>query len=411
MGDLVLAPHPAEIWARFTENRAALLAVRDAVLASARAGDRPALERELGRWRLMTARGDALLKDFAGYHLRFLDRTVAELQERRVRALRTTIAGALLGLAAAAALTFAFGRAVVGPIIGAARAAERIADTGRQATVGGADRKDEIGVLARSFNRMTEQLLAANAKLEASDRNKNEFLGMLSHELRNPLAPLRNSLHILDRVDPASPSAARARDIMKRQLGHLTRLVDDLLDVTRIARGKIELRCGRVDLGELVRRSAEDHAALARDRGQELHVEAPAAGALLIEGDETRLAQVVGNLLHNATKFTPAGGRITVTACADGGAAEVRVRDTGQGIEAQLLARVFEPFTQAKQTLARTEGGLGLGLSLVKGIVELHGGTVAADSEGHGRGAEFVIRLPLGSPAREGDPGSSALQA
>jgi signal transduction histidine kinase len=405
---LALAPRAAEIWALFQENRTALVATRDDVVAAAARGDARALGRELSRWRLMTVRSDALLKDFVGYHLRLLDRTMAELQVRRVQALRTTIAGGLVGLLVAAALALAFGRAVVRPIVGVARAAERIADTGRPSEVAGADRDDEIGTLARSFNRMTEQLFGANARLAEADRAKDDFLAMLSHELRNPLAPLRTSLYLLDRVDPASPAVARAHEVMRRQVAHLARLVDDLLDGTRIARGKIELRVGPLDLGELARRCAEDHAVLMRDRALAFAVEMPPPGALWVDGDETRLAQVIGNLLHNAAKFTPAGGRVELVVRA-GDAAEIRVRDTGVGIPPQLLPHVFEPFTQAKQGLARSDGGLGLGLALVKGIVELHGGTVSAGSDGAGRGADVVVRLPK-VPARDpagatGSPG------
>jgi signal transduction histidine kinase len=405
---LPLAPRAAAIWRHFEETRASLDAVRADVVSSARRGDGRALALDLARWRLMTARSDALLKDFAGYHLRSLDRTVAGLQEGRERALRATVVAALLGLLAAAALAAAVSRAVVRPIVAVSRAAQRIADTGRLARVDGGGRDDEIGTLARSFDRMTERLFAANADLAELDRRKDDFLGVLSHELRNPLAPLRSSLFILDRADPGSDAAARAKAVMNRQLAHLTRLVDDLLDVTRIARGKIELRRAPVDLGELVRRCAEDHSAILHERGHEFRLHAPPPGALRVDGDETRLAQVLGNLLVNAAKFTPQGGRIALTTTARGGAAEIRVEDSGAGIDAQLLPHVFEPFMQGKQDLARSEGGLGLGLSLVKGIVELHGGTVAAHSRGPGLGSAFVVRLPLAAarPERSGAAGT-----
>ncbi|HET8539843.1 MAG TPA: ATP-binding protein [Anaeromyxobacter sp.] len=392
---LELAPRPAAIWRQFKENRASLQAIRDAALATARKGNAPGVALRLDEWRLMTTRSDALLKDFAGYHLRLLDRTVAELQEGRMRALRATVVAAVLGLLVAVVLAVAVSRAVVRPIVGVAQAAQHIADTGRLSPVTGGDRDDEIGTLARSFNQMTERLFAANARLEDADRRKDDFLGMLSHELRNPLAPLRNSLYILDHSEPGSPASERARAVMNRQVTHLTRLVDDLLDVTRIARGKIELRRARIDLADLVRRCGEDHAVLIRERGHDFCVDVPHEVALPVDGDGTRLAQVIGNLLVNAAKFTPHGGKITLSARRAGEVAELRVRDTGRGIDPELLPLVFEPFTQAKQSLARPEGGLGLGLSLVRGIVDLHGGSVEAHSAGRGLGAEVVVRLPL----------------
>jgi PAS domain S-box-containing protein len=250
-------------------------------------------------------------------------------------------------------------------------------------------------------------LRSANEQLRDADRRKDEFLGMLSHELRNPLAPIANALYILDRADANGPQARRAREVANRQVAHLTRLVDDLLDVTRIVRGRIELRCAELDLAALVRRTAEDHRALMQERGLELAVEAP-PGPVLVNGDETRLAQVLGNLLHNSAKFTPSGGRVALTVAIEGGAAVIRVRDTGAGIEPALLDSVFEPFTQAQQTLARSEGGLGLGLALVKGLVASHGGEVTAASEGPARGAEVVVKLPLGARAAGARPATEA---
>jgi signal transduction histidine kinase len=237
-------------------------------------------------------------------------------------------------------------------------------------------------------------LREAVERLREADRRKDEFLGMLSHELRNPLAPIRHALYVLQHAEPGAPQARRAREIANRQVTHLARLVDDLLDVTRVARGKIELRRAEVDLAALARRTAEDHRALMAERGLELAVDV-APGPLVVSGDATRLAQVLGNLLSNAAKFTPAGGRVTLTVRAEGAAAAVDVHDTGVGIEPALLAAVFDPFTQAEQTLARSEGGLGLGLALVRGLVELHGGEVAAESAGSGRGARFRVTLPL----------------
>jgi PAS domain S-box-containing protein len=257
--------------------------------------------------------------------------------------------------------------------------------------------------------RVTEALQRANDALRDADRRKDDFLGMLSHELRNPLAPIKNSLYILARAEPAGDLARRATDVIGRQVAHLTRLVDDLLDVTRIARGKVELRLGDVDLAALARRAADDYRPLMASRGIDLTVEVP-GGPVRVTGDEVRLAQALGNLLSNAAKFTPAGGRVTLSLEAQERRAILRVRDTGPGIPAEVLPMIFEPFTQAKQTLARSEGGLGLGLALVKGLVTLHGGEIAAASPGAGQGTEFIVSLPaagaLAGRAREQPAGT-----
>jgi len=230
-------------------------------------------------------------------------------------------------------------------------------------------------------------------ELRLASRSKDEFLGLLSHELRNPLAPISNSLFILEHAEPAGQQAHRAMEVIGRQVGHLTRLVDDLLEVTRITRGKVQLRRMRIDVCELVRRTGEDHRDLLKKRGLDFTVETPRQ-PVWVDGDETRLAQVIGNLLHNAAKFTPTGGWVTLSAIPLDAAVEIHVADSGSGIAPAIIEHVFEPFVQAEQTLARTEGGLGLGLALVKGLAELHGGSAEARSGGEGRGSEFIVRLP-----------------
>jgi two-component system CheB/CheR fusion protein len=230
----------------------------------------------------------------------------------------------------------------------------------------------------------------AESELREEHRKKDEFLAMLSHELRNPLAAIRSSVHVLDRARPGSPPAQRAYGIIDRQVGQLTRLVDDLLDLTRIARGKLRLQREPVELGGIVRRTVDDLRDMAEARGNLIEL-TPGPEPLWVDGDAARLAQIVGNLLHNAAKFTQ-GGRITVALGHDRDEVTLHVRDTGAGISAEDLPRVFAPFVQLDG--ADASGGLGIGLALVKGIVELHGGSVAAASEGRGRGAEFCIRLP-----------------
>jgi PAS domain S-box-containing protein len=256
---------------------------------------------------------------------------------------------------------------------------------------------DAAGRVVRWFGTATDidaQKQAEEALREA-DRRKTEFLGMLSHELRNPLAPIRNSLYVIDRVPPAGPQARRAHEVIGRQVAHMSRLVDDLLDVTRISRGKIRLQREPVDLCVIVRRAAEDHRSLFATAGLDLEI-AECSGPLPAFGDPTRIAQVVGNLLANAVKFTPRGGHVRLSLNREGpGSAAIHVEDDGAGIAAGLLTQLFEPFVQAESTLDRTKGGLGLGLALVKGLVELHGGRVSVHSDGAGRGARFTVRLPL----------------
>lgn len=202
----------------------------------------------------------------------------------------------------------------------------------------------------------------------------------------------------MEHADPAGHQAARARAVVKRQVEHMTRLVDDLLDVTRITRGKIEVRRDRVDLREVVVRAAEDYRLAMSGRGLEFRTDLPDA-KVWVDADVTRMAQVVGNLLHNTLKFTRRGDEVTLSLRALEGAAEVSVRDTGIGIVPEFLSQLFEPFVQGKRTLARSEGGLGLGLALVKGIAELHGGAVRAESPGEGKGAQFVVLIPIVAPA------------
>lgn len=248
-----------------------------------------------------------------------------------------------------------------------------------------------------------EQLVAA---LREADRRKDEYLAMLGHELRNPLAPIRNSLYVLERAPPGAEQAKRALSIIDRQVNHLVRLVDDLLDASRAAHGAIQLNPEPLGLCDLVRRAADDHRSIFTEAGLELRVDTPPE-EVRVRGDRMRLSQVVGNLLQNAAKFTPRGGTVTASAGRDpGGRGIVRVRDTGSGIPQEILPRLFEPFTQAETSLDRSKGGLGLGLSLVRRLVELHGGTVAALSMGPGLGTMFEVALPLhaeAGPAPEGD--------
>jgi signal transduction histidine kinase/ActR/RegA family two-component response regulator len=239
--------------------------------------------------------------------------------------------------------------------------------------------------------------------LQEAQRRKDEFLAVLGHELRNPLAPLRNALHVLHVRGADPPTVAWAHAVAERQTHHLTRLVDDLLDISRIGRGKILLRNEEVDLGRLIGSIVADHQRVVESSGLTLETDLP-AGPVWVRGDPVRLTQVVGNLLNNAVKFTDPGGRILVRVALaeDGRRAQVTVRDTGIGISPEMLPRVFEMFAQADHSRSRSRGGLGL--ALVKGLVELHGGEAKAASAGPGQGAEFTIGLPVSLPAAGADP-------
>jgi len=240
---------------------------------------------------------------------------------------------------------------------------------------------------------VTERKLAQQALQEVNQR-KDEFLAMLAHELRNPLAPIRNAAQILRLHGKGNANLEWARSVIERQSRHLTRLVDDLLDVSRIVRGQISLEKEPIDLSDVVRHALETSRPLVRERKHQLTVTLPGE-PLPLDGDLTRLSQVIANLLINAAKYTPEGGHIWLQAGRDDGEVTLRVRDTGMGISPGLLPSIFDLFTQGARTLDRSQGGLGIGLTLVKKIVEMHGGRVEARSAGAGEGSEFIVRLPL----------------
>ena len=243
---------------------------------------------------------------------------------------------------------------------------------------------------------MNDELEARVAELgdaaEAS-RHKDDFLAMLAHELRNPLAPIVSAMRVLRLHPEDTQRVQQAREVVERQVGHQARLLDDLLDVSRITRGKIELRKTSVDLAAVVADAVETSRPLIDERGHTLTVQVPER-PLHVHGDATRLGQVIANLLNNAAKFTDPGGTIAVTLATDDREAIVRVRDNGHGIPPEMQAHVFDLFTQVDPSLARSQGGLGIGLTLVRRIVEMHGGRVDVRSEGRGRGTEFTVHLP-----------------
>ena len=269
---------------------------------------------------------------------------------------------------------------------------------------------DEVGVLVDSFNDMLHDLdvemsqrQKAEDALRVADRRKDEFLATLAHELRNPLAPLVTSLEVLRRADADPAAQARARELMGRQLKQMVRLIDDLLDVSRITTNKLQLRRDVLDLVTIVHDAIEVAEPALRERNQALQTTWP-DGAVWVEGDATRLTQVVVNLLNNAVKYTDRGGRIAVALQAADGSATVRVRDNGIGIDPAQQTEIFGMFMQVDRSLERERAGLGVGLSLAKRLVELHGGTIGVDSAGRGQGSEFTVTVPtVAAPTRRAD--------
>jgi signal transduction histidine kinase/ActR/RegA family two-component response regulator len=265
--------------------------------------------------------------------------------------------------------------------------------------------REELHRKSEKLEERGRRLQRVQEELQEANRRKNEFLATLSHELRNPLAPLHSSLYLLQRAEPGSDQAKRMMAIMDRQISLLTALTDDLLDVTRLSRGKITLQSSTVDLCALVRSAADDNRALFAGHALRLMLEVPNE-SMPIYADPARLAQVIGNLMHNAAKFTPANGEVTLVLEKIPGSESARlvVRDTGTGMDPEMLPHVFDPFFQGDRSLARSQGGLGLGLALVKALVEMHGGSVAASSDGPGHGSTFTVKLPLGQADRESTP-------
>ena len=262
----------------------------------------------------------------------------------------------------------------------------------------------------RDLERTAAERATLVRELEQSSSAKDQFLAMLGHELRNPLSPIMTALALMGLREGGD--TARERAIIARQVKHLVRLVDDLLDVSRVTRGKIELRRADCDVSALVEDALEIVATLLKQRGHALQVHV--TPNLRWYGDATRIKQVIANLLSNSARYTPAGGHVSLSVVADGAELVVRVKDDGQGLDAELLPRLFEPFVQGPRDASRSEGGLGLGLAVVKGLVGLHGGAVSAHSDGPGRGSEFVVRLPgliTVAPAALADERTPAIHA
>jgi signal transduction histidine kinase len=297
-----------------------------------------------------------------------------------------------------------------------------------------AEKTRELEKLNRVLQRANTELEQANQTLQneiaertrveealkAADRHKDEFLAMLAHELRNPLAPILNAVQLIRKKPLSDPQVLWSRDLIERQLGHLTRLVDDLLDVSRITRGKINLSRETVEVADLVARAVETVQPLIVERGHRFTLDV-ARDSIRVFGDPLRLTQAVGNVLSNAAKYTENGGQINLTARQVDGIVEIRVQDTGIGIPADLQPMIFDMFTQLNHQTGRPQSGLGIGLALVRKLLEMHGGSVTAFSEGNGQGSEFLITLPVitnetnaangrAAAALDSDAGAEAVQ-
>ena len=255
----------------------------------------------------------------------------------------------------------------------------------------------------RRLEREVSERRRLEEKLREADKRKDLFLATVAHELKHPLAPIRNVLEVLELKDMPDRELRWGRGVMDRQVKHLARLIDDLLDVSRIVRGGMELRREPLPVSRILTDAVELCRPLVDAQRHELSIAFPTE-PLFVEGDPTRLVQVIGNLLDNAAKYTPAGGRIAVSAGREDDSAVIRVRDEGIGIPDSMLERVFEPYARSDEARARAAGGLGIGLSVVRDLVELHGGRIEAHSAGRDRGSEFVVRLPLCASPRATEP-------
>ena len=263
---------------------------------------------------------------------------------------------------------------------------------------------------ARAERAAAGEAAALARQLAIADRQKTQFLATLSHELRNVLGPIQNGMLVLAQSDPASPQAGRAREIVQRQVATMRTLVDELLDISRVNSGKVHLDLQVLELGEVLAQAAAAAGSVMEAPGHHLETALPAT-PLWVRADRSRLLQVFANLLGNAAKYTPPGGRIVLSAGAEGSEAVVEVSDNGIGIPADALPKIFRMFEQVESHIARSQGGLGIGLALVQRLVVLHGGRVEAHSAGPDQGSRFLVRLPLvQAPAATEDAGAAVLQ-
>lgn len=401
-----LSPRAAEVWTQFVGSRRALRPYTEEVVAAARRGDPTARALALDKWRLMNIRADLLLSNFTAYHLNRLDRTVADLQRRRARTL--TLAGAAVAAALLLAAGFAavLARKVVRPLVEMANAANRIQATGTATPVAGAERRDELGVLARAFNDMTGRLVSANttlaranASLAEAVRARDEFISIASHELKTPITPLALRVQHLLRVAREAQHGLVPRELVVKvtrnldtHVVKLSKLVENLLDVSRINSGQLALRMEDFPLSAAVGDALDRVSAELSAANCDVRVEGPPD--IVVRGDRSRVEQVLVNLLGNAAKYAP-GGPVVVRVAAGADVVEVEVEDAGPGITPQDQQRIFERFERA--VADRHVSGLGLGLYIAREIVQAHSGELSVRSE-PGRGATFAMRFRRASP-------------
>jgi signal transduction histidine kinase len=394
ISDRPLAPRAAAIWREYLRARGSLLGARDEIVQASWRGEANRLAVAYDEWELLGERTTALLENFTALHLRQLDATVAELQLRRERVLGAAAIATLLGVMLAAGFAVALARSVVRPLARMAAAAKNISE-GTASRVPGAARSDELGVLARSLNGMTQRLVSANERLAQAVRARDEFLSIASHELKTPLTPLQLRLDQLLRTADAGgdgrlarEALMRAADSLQRQVTRLAKLVGSLLDISRITSGKLTLEVQQISAAELVHELAERLGEELRSAGCSIAVEV--REDVHFEGDRLRIEQVVSNLLVNAAKYAP--GALSLRARTAGRDLVIEVEDSGPGIDPADHERIFSRFERA---VGGTENvsGLGLGLYIAREIARAHGGDLTVESA-LGRGARFTIRLP-----------------
>jgi signal transduction histidine kinase/CheY-like chemotaxis protein len=337
-----------------------------------------------------------------------------EILQRLINSAAIFVVVVLFSLMVAVLVSTWLGRTLSTPIRNIADAARRVMEHRDYSVRVEKTTQDEIGYLVDTFNAMLDEVGRRSHAMEEADRRKDQFLAVLSHELRNPLSPILNAVAVLRLGNAAPDNIDWAARVIERQAKQLARLLDDLMDVARITRNRIELRVKSIDARTVVEMAIEATHSQFEANGQTLQVQLPEA-AVPLQADPARMAQVVGNLLNNAAKYTDRGGLIVVSVRSEGEEAIISVRDSGIGIAREDLTRLFEMFTQLSGATDRTSAGLGIGLALVRALVEMHGGHVQAHSAGEGQGSEFVVHLPLdtssqtATPVIETDPMAPAL--
>jgi signal transduction histidine kinase len=409
---LQLSPRAAVFWSQYRDARGLMLGIRDEILRAKRSGDEGELALALEKWRLASDRADALLTSFELHHVGLLERALSDLLVRRNRALGTAAAAVVVGVAIAVAFSVLLARAVVGPIAEMSAAARRIAELGHRAPVAGAERSDEIGVLARSFNGMTEKLTAANASLAEAVRTRDEFISIASHELKTPLTPMKLQLQALLRAARRDPAQGLSHDRLlaatvrfEKLVSKVAALVENMLDVSRLGSGKLALRVELAALPTVARDAVDRIADEVLDAGSSVQLEVDVGCAQPIPMDRHRMEQVVVNLVGNAAKYAP-GSPIVVRCGRADGALRLEVEDRGPGIALVDHERIFNRFERAVDD-PMEKSGLGLGLYIAREIVRAHGGELSVRSA-VGEGATFVIELPSATEpvAKGGDVAS-----